>query len=61
MKFLFPVFLMMFLFSCNRNGDKKGADDPVARQEQQQDTGWEDAFHSVVSLISYDGERILES
>jgi peptidyl-prolyl cis-trans isomerase A (cyclophilin A) len=61
MKYCWLVFLIMFLYSCNRNGDKKGTDTPVDRQAESEETGWENAFHAVVSLNSYDGERILES
>jgi peptidyl-prolyl cis-trans isomerase A (cyclophilin A) len=60
MKFFWSVLLIMFLYSCNRNGEKKGTDAPVAQQEDQQEPGWEDAFHAVVNLHSFDGERILE-
>ena len=61
MKYFRLVFLIMFFYSCNQNGDKKGEETPVARQTESEETGWENAFHAVVNLNSYDGERILES
>jgi peptidyl-prolyl cis-trans isomerase A (cyclophilin A) len=60
MKYFWLVSLIMFFYSCNRNGDKKGVDTPLAQQAESEETGWENAFHAVVTLNSYDGERILE-
>jgi peptidyl-prolyl cis-trans isomerase A (cyclophilin A) len=61
MKYLLQVVLFMFLYSCNRNEKKNLSDNQAAKHEESEEKGWEDAFHAVVTLDSYDDQRILET
>lgn len=62
----FCVFiLVLLLFSCNNNGKESQNTTQKATDQKSfaepKETDWEDVFQSVVSLNTYDGNRILES